>query len=304
MNKEKILDGKRVLITGASSGIGKALAFGMAALGASVGLLSRSENTLREICQSINENAGTAAYAAADITNFDAILAGVEKLIEEIGGVDVLINNAGIARKETWPKSPAEIDVIIDTNLKGAFYCAHVVIPHLREQGRGSIINTSSALGLISIAEYVPFNIAYSTTKAALNMFTVTLANQLLASRVRVNAILPGFVDTPLIQEVPQATLDEFGIMPPEKLVPYYAFFASDNSRSVTGQLIPVELFQSALRFVNKFPSSIRRSWQELNPLIKERFTGPKYRVYGDAYQILRKNHRLLLALLEPFNTQ
>ena len=205
MNNEKTLDGKRVLIIGASSGIGKAIAFGFATLGASLGLVSRSRNALSEICQFINENAGTAMYTTADITNFEMMQENVENLIENMGGVDVLINNAGIALPEVSPNTHAEIDAVIDTNLKGAFYCAHAVIPHLKEQGSGSIINTSSALGLIPIAEYVPFNIAYSTTKAGLNMFTVTLAGQLLTSRVRVNAILPGFVDTPITREVPQS---------------------------------------------------------------------------------------------------
>ncbi|HMF30024.1 MAG TPA: SDR family oxidoreductase [Candidatus Lokiarchaeia archaeon] len=298
MFQNNLLEGKRIIITGASSGIGKALAYGLADLGGHVGLLSRSGNLLNEICHEITAQGHLATYAAADVTLFQDVENGIRTLIGEMGGLDVLINNAGVAQTNILPETSKEIDAIIDTNLKGTFYCTHCVLPHLLTQNQGSIINTSSALSLAPIAEYIPFNITYSATKAGINLFTVALASQMLLKHIRVNAILPGFVDTAMIQQMPRPTLERFGIMNPGELVPFYAFFAADISKQVTGRLIPTEIFKSVIHFAQKLPPENRSTWQAFEPLVKTRYANQKYRVYGDLSELMHANWKLITALL------
>jgi NAD(P)-dependent dehydrogenase (short-subunit alcohol dehydrogenase family) len=298
MLENQALEGKTIIITGASSGIGKALAFGLADLGAHVGLLSRSGELLKEICEEIASKDQVATFAPADITNHVAVGEAMNNLTNTLGSVDVLINNAGVAQENLLPDNPEEVSAIIDTNLKGTFFCTQCIMPHFSVQGHGSIINSSSALSLTAIAEYIPFDIVYAATKAGINLMTIGLATHLKGSHVRVNAILPGFVDTPMTSHVPRQTLDKFGIIQPEELVPYYAFFASDLSKTVTGRLIPTEIFKSVFHFAQKLPAEKVETWEDFAPLAADRYADQKYRVYGDVLELFQKNWKMIKALM------
>ncbi len=297
--KSLILNNKKIIITGASSGIGKALANGLATLGAKVGLLSRSEEKLREITKNIEKNGGRAFYELGDIQRASEVHAAINSLVEQLGGVDVLINNAGVMELDTLPQDYQEIDRIIDTNLKGALYCTLAVMPYFTRHKTGAIINTSSVLSLEQVAGSMPYSVIYAVSKAGINMFTRVISKNLVPNKIQVNAILPGFVDTPLIKRVPRQVLEQYGLMQPEDLIPYYAFFASNQDKQITGRLIPVEIFNSATHFAQKIFEERLPNWEELEPHLKTRYIDPKYNVYGDAMEIFNQNRELLLTLIK-----
>ncbi len=292
-----MLKNKRIIITGASSGIGSALAKGLATLGGKIGLFSRSRERLNEIVREIEMNGGQALFRTGDVQRAVQVQQGLYSLVEELGGIDVLINNAGVMELDTIPKNYAEIDRIIDTNLKGPLYCTLAVMPFLFAQKSGAIINTSSVLSLEQVASYMSFSAVYAMSKAGINMMTRVLAQRLSSDSIQINAILPGFIDTKLIQGVPEKVLQQFGVMQPEELLPYYAFFAANNDRLMTGRLIPVEIFNSACKFIKKEFGNRVPSWAELESPLKKRYADPKYNVYGDALQLFTDNRKLLLSI-------
>ncbi len=297
MDQNRMLTGKRIIITGASSGIGKALARDLARLGARIGLLSRSEERLHEIVRDIEERGDNAVFALGDVQDSSQVQVGVTLLAKRLGGVDVLINNAGVMELNAIPNSYEEIDRIIDTNLKGSLYCTLAVLPYFSAQKSGTIINTSSILSLEQVASYIPYSVVYAMSKAGINMMTRGMAQGLSAFGIRINAILPGFINTPMIQGVPEQVLQQFGVMQTEDLVPYYAFFAASKDKLMTGRLIPVEIFNSARKFIKKEFGDRVPTWKELEPPLKKRYEDPKYNVYGNAIRLFADNRDLLLCL-------
>ncbi len=299
MDLKQMVKGKRIIITGASSGIGKALASGLAGLGGKVGLFSRSKERLNEIARDIKAAGGQAILRVGDVQRADQVQFGLSSLAEDLGGIDVLINNAGVTELDVFPKSYEEIDQIIDTNLKGALYCTLAVMPYFSTQKHGEVINTSSVLSLEQVASYMPYSIVYSVSKAGINMMTRAMVQGLSGDGIQINAILPGFINTPMIKGIPQQVLLQYGVMEPEELVPYYAFFAANTDRKITGRLIPVEIFKSATRFAQKLFQGRVPSWDELKVPLEKRYADPKYNVYGDAIKLFRDNRKLLLTLIE-----
>jgi 3-oxoacyl-[acyl-carrier protein] reductase len=295
MSKNQLLEGKRIILTGASSGIGKALAYGLADLGAYMGLMGLSADELRNISEEITAKGDQSTFVFTNVMHYEEVEQAIDKMVQTMGGVDVLINNAGVANPNILPESPEDIDTIIDTNMKGPLYCSLAVLPRFIEQESGSIIITSSVSSLESTVSYLPYNVHYVTSKAGLNMYTHAMAARLEDKSIRVNALLPGFVDTQMIQHVQPELLERAGVMEPDELIPFYAFFASDMSKDITGRVLPVELFKSVLKFTSKLSPEQVESWETLEPLITARFSDPKYQVYGDAVNILQANHELLM---------
>src|SRR4030042_209444 len=170
MSSKKFLEGKRIILTGASSGIGKALALGLADCGAYMGRMSPSKDALSEICNEIVAKGGKAIFVPTDVMKYEDVKKAIDTMVQKMGGVDVLINNAGIAERNIIPESPQEIDRTINTNLRGPIYCTLAVTPYFQKQKGGSIINTSTVSSLESTVNYLPYNVLYVTTKAGLNM--------------------------------------------------------------------------------------------------------------------------------------
>ena len=293
-----MLEGKRIILTGASSGIGKALALGLADLGAYMGLMSRSKDALSEICNEIVAKGGKATFVPTDVMLYEDVKKAIDTMVQKMGGVDVLINNAGVTERNIIPESPREIDKIINTNLRGPIYCTLAVTPYFEQQKGGSVINTSSVSSLETTVNYLPYNVLYVTTKAGVNMFTFSLADRLKGKKIRVNALLPGFVDTPMIAGTQEDQKARAGVMTPEELIPFYAYFASDLSKNVSGLRLPVELFKSVQKFASKLPPEQVETWEALAPLIPSRFNAPKYQVYGDSVKMLQDHHDLLMLYL------
>ncbi|GBG07145.1 3-ketoacyl-ACP reductase [Paenibacillus agaridevorans] len=189
------LEGKVAIVTGAARGIGKATAVALANEGVNVGLVARSEASLKEVADELKGLGVKVAYATADISSKEQVEAAVEALRSELGSADILINNAGIATFGTvLDMDPEEWKRIIDTNLLGTYYVTRAVLPQLIEKSGGDIINISSTSGLSGAAT----SSAYSASKFAVIGFTESLAQEVRRNNIRVTALNPSTVATDL----------------------------------------------------------------------------------------------------------
>jgi 3-oxoacyl-[acyl-carrier protein] reductase len=188
--------GKVALVTGAGRGIGRSIAFELAAGGARVALLARSKGELDEVARAIHDLGGVAVVTRADVGEPDEVAGAVRATVEELGAVEILVNNAGVV----WPLAPTitidpeEWAAAIGINLIGVVRLSLAVLPTMLDRGWGRIVNVSSSRAG-SPAGLVGGN-AYATSKAALEAHTLNLANELSGSGVTVNAYRPGAVDT------------------------------------------------------------------------------------------------------------
>lgn len=190
---------KVVLITGASSGIGRALAIDLARRGASVGLLARRQEILNQIVDEINSAGGRALALPADVTQAEAVRAAVDELRREFGAIDLLIANAGISINTFVPDlCEKKIAELINVNVIGVVNSVAAVLPNMVRQGSGHLAVNSS------LAAYrgLPKSAAYCASKAAISSFFEALRIDLKGSGVDVTIIHPGFVKTPLIQHI------------------------------------------------------------------------------------------------------
>ncbi len=183
----------KVIVTGASRGIGKGIAAFLAMDGCSVGLIARNAEMLGDVCAGIREQGGTAFGAACDLRNADMTQAAIESLAEDLGGVDALINNAGLViRKSVWDISPDEWRALMETNVSGMFHATRAVLPLFKAQSHGHIINVSSISGKVPL----PGGSAYAATKYAVTGFTQSLLSEVRDFGIKVTAIFPGSVDS------------------------------------------------------------------------------------------------------------
>lgn len=189
------LKGKVAFITGGARGIGKATAIALAKEGVNVGLLARTEETLKEVAKEIEGIGVKAAYAVADVANKQQVEEAVEALTNQLGQADILINSAGVATfASVLEMDPEEWKRIIDTNLMGTYYVTRAVLPQLIEKNGGDIINISSTSGLGGAAT----SSAYSASKFAVIGFTESLAQEVRRNNIRVSALTPSTVATDL----------------------------------------------------------------------------------------------------------
>ncbi|SEN20282.1 3-oxoacyl-[acyl-carrier protein] reductase [Terribacillus saccharophilus] len=190
------LQGKKAIITGGGRGIGKAIAEALAAEGAHVGLIGRSEEHIKAVTENLGEV--KTAYAAADVSSLEDVTAAVNKVKDELGGIDILINNAGIAKFGGFMDlDPEEWKHIIDVNLIGVYNVTRAVLPDLIEQKSGDIINISSTAG----QKGAPATSAYSASKFGVLGLTESLAMEVRKHNIRVTALTPSTVATDLAFE-------------------------------------------------------------------------------------------------------
>lgn len=190
------LQGKRAIITGGGRGIGKAIAEALAAEGVHIGLIGRSEEHIKAVAENLSEV--ETAYAAADVSSLEDVTAAVNKVKDELGGVDILINNAGIAKFGGFMDlDPEEWKNIIDVNLLGVYNVTRAVLPDLIEQKSGDIINISSTAG----QKGAPATSAYSASKFGVLGLTESLAMEVRKHNIRVTALTPSTVATDLAIE-------------------------------------------------------------------------------------------------------
>jgi 3-oxoacyl-[acyl-carrier protein] reductase len=236
---------KVVFITGGGRGIGRETALLLAREGARVAVVDRDEAPARAVADEIVAAGGQAVARAADVSKREAVEAAVASVLEKVGRVDVLINNAGITQDSTLAKMTEEqFDKVIDINLKGVFHCTQAVLPTFLAQGKGKIINASSVVG-----QYGNFGQTnYAATKAGVIGMTKTWAKELARKGITSNVVAPGFIFTEMTQAMPDKVLDMMKdktplgrLGQPGDVAKVYLFLASDDADFITGQVIGVD---------------------------------------------------------------
>ena len=240
------LSGKRALVTGAGMGIGQGIAIELARQGADVAVhYAHSEKDANETASEIERLGVGHALVQGDLSRVVECERVVDEAANSLGGLDVLVNNAGVTRAlDFLDTDETTYDEMFDLNMKGYFFCARRAVPLMLEAGGGSIINITSVHGHAGF----PRHAAYAATKGAINAFTRELAVELADRGVRVNAIGPGLIEVPRYFDTPGYST-EFGntLVPsgrigyPKDVAPTAAFLASDASDFVTGQVIYVD---------------------------------------------------------------
>ncbi len=242
-------DGQVVLITGASTGIGAAVARAFGAAGANVVVhYNRSRDAAQAVAQAVEAGGGRALLVQADVTDGEQLRLLVERTQERWGRIDILINNAGsLVKRQPVAEMPDETyREIIDVNLTSLFHSCKLVIPIMQRQGSGNIINVTSVAARNGGGGG---SVVYATSKGAVSTFTRGLAKELVSSNIRVNAIAPGFITTPFHERFTPSELAKAQIATipmgragtPEEIVGPVFFLASDAQSSyVTGQIIEV----------------------------------------------------------------
>lgn len=250
----KSMTGQVVVVTGGSQGIGEALAKRFTSEGASVAILNRNEATAARVVDEINRTGGRAVAYSSDVGDVSATSDAVRRVLMEFGTVDVLVNNAGLYfMSPAGETAEAACDAMLAVNIKGPFFLIQALLPEFRRKGRGKVINIGSIFG----NDGFPGSSIYCATKAAIHMMTKSLALELRAHNIQINAIAPGWVETPLNEhyratnpEFMRRARERFGAeqvwMKPEELTGAAVFLASSDSDSVTGATLFVDRGWSA----------------------------------------------------------
>lgn len=241
-----MLNNKVAVVTGASRGIGKAIALTLAGYGASVVVnYNGSKDKAEEVVNEIKANGGNAISYQADISDFEAVKTMFADVIKELGKIDILVNNAGITRDNLILKmSEEDFDAVINTNLKGVFNCLKHASRIMLKQKGGRIVNISSIVGVTGN----PGQTNYSAAKAGVIGMTKTLAKELGSRGITVNAVAPGYINTDMTavlsdelkekvtEHIPLRRLGEVA-----DIAEAVAFLASDKAAYITGQTIQID---------------------------------------------------------------
>jgi len=238
------LEGKVAIVTGGTSGIGKASAELFAAEGAKVGVVGRNEERGQKVIDEIKEKSGEAVFFQADMNNSEDLDVLLKTTIDTYGKIDILFNNAGVVisgplesfKDEDW-------DFVLKTNLRAPYIMCKKVIPYLRET-KGNILNTASMSGLRSN----PHGYAYNTSKSGLIMLTQVIARDFAPEGIRCNAICPGITQTPILGKVDEdqvaavcSTIPLQRMCDPMEIAKAAAFLVSDDASYITGAALPVD---------------------------------------------------------------
>ncbi|MBM7603355.1 3-oxoacyl-[acyl-carrier protein] reductase [Metabacillus crassostreae] len=240
-----MLKNKVALVTGASRGIGRAIALDLALNGASIAVnYAGNEVKANEVVDEIKANGGQAIAIKADVSNQDDVQQMIKAVIGEFGSLDILVNNAGITRDNLLMRmKDDEWDDVINTNLKGVFLCTKGVTRQMMKQRNGRIINITSIVGVSGN----PGQANYVAAKAGVIGLTKTTAKELASRNITVNAVAPGFISTDMtdelseevksemLKQIPLAQLGE-----PSDIANLVTFLASDKSKYITGQTMHV----------------------------------------------------------------
>jgi len=241
------LSGKTALVTGASKGLGRAMAVGLAKAGAEVALVARNMDDLEDVRKEITSLGGNAKSFKTDVLDKKRVQESVAAVLDSFGKIDILVNDAGVnVRKPVLEITEEDWDVVIDTNLKGYFLMAQAVAPQMIERKNGKIINMASILGTVAL----PMQLPYACSKGGVVQMTKIMALEWAQYNIHVNAIGPTYFDTPLVRTLRQdpvrykfiterTPMGRFG--QPEELEGIVVFLASSASDFITGQTIFID---------------------------------------------------------------
>ncbi len=240
------LEGKTVLVTGASRGIGRAIALKLAAEGAMVIVnYNGSREAAEQVVAEILEHGGKAVSFGCSVSDPQAVEAMMKQIISEQKRLDILVNNAGIARDNLILKmKEEEFDAVLDTNLKGVFHtCKHAARQMLKQKS-GCIVNISSISGILGN----PGQTNYAASKAGVIGFTKSLARELASREIRVNAVAPGFIETEMTEKLPESAVEAGKAQIPfgrfgraEEVANAVCFLVSEEASYITGQVLQAD---------------------------------------------------------------
>lgn len=249
----KRLENKVVLVTGGSLGIGREGCKKLAQEGAVIAVTDIEDDQGKKLVEEIEAEGGKARYWHLDVSDEEAVKSVFSEVNETFGSIDVLVNNAGISgvNKPTHEIEKDEWQKVMDINVNGVFLCTKHVIPYMKENGKGNIINLSSIYGIISAPDIPP----YHASKGAVRLMTKTDAIQYAGDNIRVNSIHPGFIWTPLVEAMGEASeegVEQFRknldalhpighIGEPEDIAWGIVFLASDESKFMTGSELVID---------------------------------------------------------------
>ena len=241
-----LLDGKTALVTGASRGIGRAIALCLAAEGARVAInYAGNVKAAEEVKAAIEAADGTAILCQADIADSSAVEAMVANVVKEFGTIDILVNNAGITRDALLMRMKDEdFAKVLDTNLKGVFYCTKAVSKLMMKKRSGRIVNMASVVGLVGNAGQTN----YAAAKAGVIGFSKSAAKELASRGITVNVVAPGFIGTDMTAGLPESVKEKMLTDIPlgrmgeaEDVANAVLFLASDQASYITGQVVNVD---------------------------------------------------------------
>ncbi len=241
-----MLEHKIALVTGASRGIGKAIAKELAKKGATVIVnYNGSKSAADKVVEEITSEGGWASSYQCNVAEASSCETMIGDILKEYGRIDILVNNAGIVRDNLLMKmSEEEFDAVVDTNLKGTFHTMKLISRHMLKQRGGRIINMASVVGVAGN----PGQTNYAASKAGIIGMTKTVAKELASRNITVNAIAPGFIQTDMtealkeqakeqvLKQIPMGRMGE-----PEDIAKLVAFLASEDGKYITGQVIHVD---------------------------------------------------------------
>ena len=241
-----LLDGKTALVTGASRGIGRAVALRLAEEGARVAVnYAGNVKAAEEVKAAIEAAGGTAMLCRADIADSAAVEAMVDSVVKAFGAIDILVNNAGITRDTLLMRMKNEdFEKVLDTNLKGVFYCTKAVSKLMMKKRAGRIVNMASVVGLVGNAGQTN----YAAAKAGVIGFSKSAAKELASRGITVNVVAPGFIGTDMTAGLSEAVKEKaladipLGKMgEPKDVANAVLFLASDQASYITGQVVNVD---------------------------------------------------------------
>tara|TARA_B100000809_G_scaffold133591_1_gene131307 strand:- start:264 stop:1010 length:747 start_codon:yes stop_codon:yes gene_type:complete len=239
------LSNKIAIVTGASRGIGSAIAHNLSKAGAKVVLISRSIDALKSVESEIKSNGGEAISITADVSNLESFTNAINQVVETWGTVDILINNAGITKDNIILRLKEEDwDAVIDINLKGCFNGIKAVTRPMLKSRSGRIINITSVIGLIGNSGQSN----YAASKAGILGLTKSIAKELGPRNITVNAIAPGYIQTEMTDNLDQTSKDNLmksiplqRLGKPEEIASLVCFLASEEAAYITGQTLNVD---------------------------------------------------------------
>lgn len=239
------LKDKVAIITGGGNGIGKETVLTFSKEGATVIIADYNEQAGNETLEQLKSNGGKGMFIKVDVSDYDSVKKMVEEVIEQFKRIDILINNAGITQDALLKKmTPEAWQKVVDINLTGVFNCTKAVIDKMLEQGQGKIINTSSVSGVYGNVGQTN----YAAAKAGVVGMTKSWAKELGPKGINVNAVAPGFIETSLIQTIPEHIIERIKqqiplkrLGKPQDIARAYLYLASEDGDYINGTVLHVD---------------------------------------------------------------